>query len=90
MLLDESGKIAEIELVPNNENIITFSKRGFIKRVAGETFQVQARGGTGKTLTLNPYPYTSPVRGGFMDPEPLAKISRRYCFFNSQLGCLFC
>lgn len=46
-LLDSSGAIAEIELVPDTDNVITFSKRGFIKRQRGETFQVQGRGGRG-------------------------------------------
>lgn len=40
--------IAEIDLVPDEEVVVTLTKKGYIKRVLLETYVVQHRGGKGK------------------------------------------
>jgi len=50
-LLTESGAIDDSALVADTEDLILYSRRGFIKRVHAEAFRVQARGGTGKAAT---------------------------------------
>ena len=43
-----AGTVTDLELVPDGESVIVYSTRGFIKRMASDTFGSQARGGRGK------------------------------------------
>ena len=43
-----AGLVSDMELVPDGESVIVYSTRGFIKRMAADTFAAQARGGRGK------------------------------------------
>ena len=43
----KSSALDEISVIPNEPSIIVFSKRGYIKRMRADTFNVQARGGRG-------------------------------------------
>ena len=44
----DDGDVTDESLVPDGESIVVFSRRGFIKRMAADTFSSQARGGRGK------------------------------------------
>ncbi len=37
----------EVDLIPNEETIVTFTKNGYIKRVNPQTYRIQKRGGKG-------------------------------------------
>lgn len=48
------GEISDEDLVASQDVIVTVSERGYIKRMAGDTYQLQKRGGIGKkALTTN-------------------------------------
>lgn len=50
----ETGSATQLsneDLIPNQPSLILFSRRGYIKRMPGNTFAVQHRGGKGKRLT---------------------------------------
>ena len=40
--------LTEADLIPDDEVVVTFTLRGYVKRVALETYGVQHRGGKGK------------------------------------------
>jgi DNA gyrase subunit A len=42
------GEISELDLIPNEEVIVTVSAQGYIKRMTEKAYQVQKRGGVGK------------------------------------------
>ena len=44
-------QLSDEDLIPNQPSLILFSRRGYIKRMLGNTFAVQNRGGKGKQLT---------------------------------------
>ena len=44
-------QLSDEDLIPNQPSLILFSRRGYIKRMPGNTFAVQNRGGKGKQLT---------------------------------------
>lgn len=46
----EQGELnmSEIDLVPNDEVVVTLTKKGYLKRVKSENYAVQHRGGKGK------------------------------------------
>eukprot|EP00873_Tetraselmis_striata_P044193 jgi/Tetstr1/464457/TSEL_000825.t1 len=44
----DGGVIQVQDIIPNDESLVTFSRRGYVKRMASDTFSVQARGGQGK------------------------------------------
>jgi len=45
--LSKIGKISEEDLVPQEETIITFTQKGYIKRINPSTYKIQKRGGKG-------------------------------------------
>lgn len=45
--------ISDIDLVPNDEVVVTLTKKGYIKRAGMENYAVQHRGGKGKKGTAN-------------------------------------
>lgn len=40
--------VSEIDLIPNDEVVVTLTKKGYLKRVKSENYAVQHRGGKGK------------------------------------------
>ncbi|MFH1643695.1 MAG: DNA gyrase subunit A [bacterium] len=42
------GDLTEADLIPNDEVVVTLTKKGYVKRVPIETYSVQRRGGKGK------------------------------------------
>ena len=44
---EDSGEIANVELIANESNLITISHRGYIKRTLSSEYRTQARGGRG-------------------------------------------
>lgn len=40
--------VAEMDLIPNDEVVVTLTKKGYLKRVKSENYTVQHRGGKGK------------------------------------------
>ena len=46
---DDSGDISEEDLIPDQDVVVTISKRGYVKRVAADTYRSQRRGGRGIT-----------------------------------------
>ena len=42
-----SGELSDMDLIPEVDVLVTISERGYIKRVASDTFKSQLRGGTG-------------------------------------------
>jgi len=42
-----TGELRDIDVIPNDPTIITFSQKGYIKRVDSDAFSVQHRGGIG-------------------------------------------
>jgi DNA gyrase subunit A len=45
----ELGAVRREDLIPHQEVVVTLSERGYIKRVASQTFRTQRRGGRGVT-----------------------------------------
>jgi DNA gyrase subunit A len=43
----EADQIGDEDIIPEEEMIVTITRRGYIKRVAAETYRVQKRGGRG-------------------------------------------
>lgn len=48
LVQDAGVEIREVDTIPNAPCVITYSKKGYIKRMPAETFSLQARGGRGK------------------------------------------
>jgi DNA gyrase subunit A len=46
---DISGEINDVDLIPEEEVLVTITNRGYIKRLPDETYRVQQRGGRGVT-----------------------------------------
>ena len=42
-----SDEITDEDLIPNEESVITMTRRGYIKRMSADTFKAQGRGGKG-------------------------------------------
>eukprot|EP00210_Caulerpa_lentillifera_P004475 g4270.t1 len=47
LIMDDTGELRDIDIIPNDPTIITFSRKGYIKRVDPDAFSVQNRGGVG-------------------------------------------
>lgn len=47
------GSVTDLDLIPNDEVVITLTKKGYIKRVKAENYAVQHRGGKGKKGTAD-------------------------------------
>ena len=46
-MVEDEGDLSEMDIIPNSPMIITFSQKGYIKRMTPDTFSVQKRGGKG-------------------------------------------
>ena len=46
-MVEDEGDLSDMDVIPNNPMIITFSQKGYIKRMTPDTFSVQKRGGKG-------------------------------------------
>tara|TARA_Y100000590_G_scaffold215809_1_gene244553 strand:+ start:3107 stop:5644 length:2538 start_codon:yes stop_codon:yes gene_type:complete len=49
IMVAELQKVRHEDLIPHQEVVVTLSNRGYIKRVASETYRIQRRGGRGIT-----------------------------------------
>ena len=47
VLVDDEGDLTDEDVIPNDPMIITFSQKGYVKRMLPEAFSVQKRGGKG-------------------------------------------
>ncbi len=47
VMADQNGDIADEDLIPNTEVLVTISSRGYIKRLPSDTYRAQRRGGKG-------------------------------------------
>lgn len=65
----DGGVIQVQDIIPNDESLVTFSRRGYVKRMASDTFSVQASTGPG-ALSAQCRPYTPPPP--FLRPLALA------------------
>lgn len=45
--VDATGELSEVDILPNEPNIIVVSKNGFLKRMKPSAFIVRKRGGVG-------------------------------------------
>ncbi len=48
---DEATELTDADLIPHQEVVVTLSRRGYIKRVAADTYRRQQRGGVGIQAT---------------------------------------
>ena len=71
--------LSDEDLIPNQPSLILFSRRGYIKRMPGNTFAVQNRGGKGKQLT-QPLPTLS-----MCSPGPACQ--RQVCTCRQHARC---
>ncbi|CAK9163422.1 unnamed protein product [Ilex paraguariensis] len=46
----DSGLLEEIDLIPNDEMLLAFSEKGYVKRMRPDTFHLQNRGTIGKSV----------------------------------------
>ncbi|KAK9814470.1 hypothetical protein WJX72_006459 [[Myrmecia] bisecta] len=46
--IDDDGQLVAEDVIPNQQSLILFSRRGYIKRMHADIFSLQRRGGTGK------------------------------------------
>ncbi|XP_022864165.1 DNA gyrase subunit A, chloroplastic/mitochondrial [Olea europaea var. sylvestris] len=46
----ESGLLEEIDVIPNEEMLLAFSEKGYVKRMRPDTFNLQNRGTIGKSV----------------------------------------
>ncbi|KAF9612208.1 hypothetical protein IFM89_038630 [Coptis chinensis] len=47
---DESGQLDDIDVIPNEEMLLTLSEKGYLKRMKPNTFNLQNRGTIGKSV----------------------------------------
>lgn len=50
---DESEAVREEDVIPNTPSLVTFSSKGYIKRMPVSTWDVQKRGGKGGLTLLS-------------------------------------
>lgn len=48
-LLDNTGDLSDVDMIPNEEALVTLSEKGYIKRIRPDVFAAQNRGTVGKT-----------------------------------------
>ncbi|KAF8009652.1 hypothetical protein BT93_J0611 [Corymbia citriodora subsp. variegata] len=46
----ESGQVEDIDVIPNEEMLLAFSEKGYVKRMKPDTFNLQNRGTIGKSV----------------------------------------
>ena len=55
MSQDISSSMSVEDIIPINQSLVVYSKKGYIKRIPADIFSVQARGGTGEAISLAVY-----------------------------------
>ena len=48
MSLETNSSMSVEDIIPNNQSLLVFSRKGYIKRIPADTFALQGRGGRGK------------------------------------------
>jgi len=77
-IVEERGNISEIDLIPNEKNVVFLSKSGYIKRMPFDSFRLQGRGGTGIILT--------DLKDGDSVKSIIAPSSRDYLLLFTNFG----
>lgn len=54
IITDGNSELRAVDVIPNTRSIVVYSRKGYIKRMATETFAVQGVRGTGKLFDKQP------------------------------------